>query len=305
MLWRGRCDRLSLRPAAACTRPEKASSSSTSTIRRSRLVIIGAVHIAQALIPIARGAPAMTSTVIDPRGAFATRSAFPGRRRFMPNGPTKSCRGSALDPRTAMVALTHDPKIDDPALIARAAVAGASTSARSGSKKTQATRLERLQAAGFTTTISRASMAPIGLDIGARGPAEIAISIMAEMTTAFCGSEQRRHEVRRIAAVSAAEGAILAHSVKHHATGVFKKGRVLIAARYRASAASGVGQVFAARLDADDVPEDEAAAQWRTPLPGADVRRRSHSPAAPIFMPPAPGSGHHRRRPRSRPQPAA
>lgn len=147
-----------------------------------KLVITGAVHIAQVLIPIARLA-GYDITVIDPRGAFATPERFPGVTLRV-EWPDEVLPGLALDRRTAMVALTHDPKVDDPAL-----TAGLQSSCfyigALGSKKTHAGRIERLTAAGIEPDALARIHAPIGLAIGARGPAEIAISIMAEITRAL------------------------------------------------------------------------------------------------------------------------
>jgi xanthine dehydrogenase accessory factor len=144
-----------------------------------KLIAIGAVHLAQALIPMAKAA-GYDVTVIDPRGAFATAERFPGVD-LHPEWPDEVLAGMALDERTALVALTHDPKIDDPALDAalkgRPFYIGAL-----GSKKTNASRHERLKARGFDDAALARIHGPIGLAIGARGPAEIAVSIMAEMT---------------------------------------------------------------------------------------------------------------------------
>jgi xanthine dehydrogenase accessory factor len=147
-----------------------------------RLVITGAVHIAQALIPMARTA-GYDVTVIDPRGAFATGARFPDIALHA-EWPDEIIPGLKLDARTAFIALTHDPKIDDPALelALRSEVfyIGAL-----GSKKTQGSRRERLIAKGFSDTDLARIHGPIGLDIGAMGAPEIAISIMAEMTRAL------------------------------------------------------------------------------------------------------------------------
>ena len=147
-----------------------------------RLVIVGAVHIAQAVIPIAQQT-GYEVTVIDPRGAFATGARFPGVALHT-EWPDEIMPGLALDQRTAMLALTHDPKIDDPALFA---------ALRSelfyigvlGSRKTQASRVARLKEKGFTDAEITRIHGPIGLAIGAKGASEIAISIMAEMTRAL------------------------------------------------------------------------------------------------------------------------
>jgi xanthine dehydrogenase accessory factor len=144
-----------------------------------RLVIIGAVHIAQAVIPIARGT-GYAMTVIDPRGAFATGARFPDIELY-PEWPDEILPRIGLDARTAMIALTHDPKIDDPALTA-ALRSDVFYIGALGSKKTQASRSERLASHGFTPAEFSRIHGPIGLDIGAKGAPEIAISIMAEMT---------------------------------------------------------------------------------------------------------------------------
>ena len=144
-----------------------------------RLIIIGAVHIAQALIPIAR-ATGYDVVIIDPRGAFATGARFPDVT-LHGEWPDEILPGLGLDQRSAMVALTHDPKIDDPslqlALKSKIFYIGAL-----GSKKTQASRVQRLSAAGFSKTDIARIHGPIGIDIGAQGAPEIAIAIMAELT---------------------------------------------------------------------------------------------------------------------------
>ncbi|MBL8790519.1 MAG: XdhC family protein [Rhizobiales bacterium] len=147
-----------------------------------RLVVTGAVLIAQALIPMARAA-GYDIWVVDPRGAFATGARFPDIALHA-EWPDEIIPQIGLDQRTAFIALTHDPKIDDPALemALRSAVfyIGAL-----GSKKTHAARLERLKAKGFTDSALSRIHGPIGLNIGAVGANEIAISIMAEMTKAL------------------------------------------------------------------------------------------------------------------------
>ena len=144
-----------------------------------RLVIIGAVHIAQSVIPMAVQAGYDVS-VIDPRGAFATGARFPDISLHV-KWPDEVLPSLGLDARTALLALTHDPKIDDPALNlalhSECFYIGAL-----GSKKTQASRCARLKELGFSDEKITRIHGPIGLDIGAKGAAEIAISIMAEMT---------------------------------------------------------------------------------------------------------------------------
>jgi xanthine dehydrogenase accessory factor len=146
------------------------------------LVIVGAVHLAQALIPLARAA-GYDVTVIDPRAAFASPERFPDVV-VHDEWPDEVLPKLDLGPRTALVALTHDPKIDDPALNA-ALHSGCFYIGALGSKKTQGARRERLAAAGFKEADLSRIHGPIGLSIGARGPAEIAISIMAEITAAL------------------------------------------------------------------------------------------------------------------------
>ena len=144
-----------------------------------RLVIIGAVHIAQSVIPIAQQL-GYDVTVIDPRGAFATGARFPGIALHA-EWPDEIIPKIGLDPRTALIALTHDPKIDDPALDA-ALKSDVFYIGALGSKKTQASRGERLKAAGFTEEQLARIHGPIGLNIGAKGAPEIAVSIMGEVT---------------------------------------------------------------------------------------------------------------------------
>lgn len=144
-----------------------------------RMVIIGAVHIAQSVIPIAQQL-GYDVTVIDPRGAFATGARFPGISLHA-EWPDEVIPRIGLDPRTALVALTHDPKIDDPALDA-ALKSEVFYIGALGSRKTQASRGERLRAAGFTEAQVARIHGPIGLNIGAKGAPEIAVSIMGEVT---------------------------------------------------------------------------------------------------------------------------
>jgi xanthine dehydrogenase accessory factor len=146
------------------------------------LVIVGAVHLAQALIPLARAA-GYDVTVIDPRAAFASRERFPDLVVHH-EWPDEILPNLDLGPRTALVALTHDPKIDDPALHA-ALQSECFYIGALGSKRTQGARRERLAAAGFKEADLARIHGPIGLSIGARGPAEIAIAIMAEITAAL------------------------------------------------------------------------------------------------------------------------
>jgi xanthine dehydrogenase accessory factor len=144
-----------------------------------RLVIVGAVHIAQPLLTISRAA-GYDCTLIDPRGAFGSAARFPDET-ILDDWPDEGVMKAGLDPRAALVTLTHDPKLDDPAL--RAALGSdAFYIGCLGSTRTHARRIERLTAAGFGPEALARLHAPVGLDIGARTPAEIAVSIMAEIT---------------------------------------------------------------------------------------------------------------------------
>jgi xanthine dehydrogenase accessory factor len=144
-----------------------------------RLVMIGAVHIAQSITPIARAA-GYDISVIDPRGAFATGARFPDVTLYE-DWPQDVLPKIGLDARTGFMALTHDPKIDDPAL-ELALKSGVFYIGALGSKKTQASRHERLLAMGFDEAVLSRIHGPIGLNIGSVGAPEIAISVMAEMT---------------------------------------------------------------------------------------------------------------------------
>ncbi|MCD7109799.1 XdhC family protein [Rhizobium sp. DKSPLA3] len=143
-----------------------------------RLVIIGAVHIAQALVPMADLA-GFSTLVIDPRTAFATPERF-GGVDLVADWPDDVLPGRPLDAYTALAAITHDPKIDDTALKA-ALEAGCFYVGALGSRKTHGRRVERLQALGLTQAAIARISAPIGLAIGAATPAEIAVSILADI----------------------------------------------------------------------------------------------------------------------------
>jgi xanthine dehydrogenase accessory factor len=151
-----------------------------------RLAIIGAVHIAQALAPIA----ALTGydvTVIDPRRAFASEERFPGVA-ISNEWPDDGLSALKPDMRTAIVALTHDPKLDDPGLDV-ALRSPAFYIAALGSRKTHAGRLERLAARGLGPEVLARIHGPAGLALGAISPAEIAISVMAQMTAVLHGAD--------------------------------------------------------------------------------------------------------------------
>lgn len=151
------------------------------------LVIVGAVHIAQPLSQMA----ALTGygvRIIDPRTAFATAERFPGIA-LSHDWPDEALVKAPLSPRSAVVLLTHDPKLDDPALIA-ALKSNCFYIGALGSKKTQAARQARMRAEGFSDNELARIRGPVGLNIGARSPAEIAVSILAEMTQILRGPRQ-------------------------------------------------------------------------------------------------------------------
>jgi xanthine dehydrogenase accessory factor len=143
-----------------------------------RLIVIGAVHIAQTLAPMAALA-GYSVTIIDPRRAFATDARFPDVKLFG-EWPDEAMATMKLDRRTAVVTLTHDPKLDDPAL-QTALKADVFYIGALGSRKTHAARLGRLKAAGFSDADCARIHGPVGLDIGALSPAEIAVSILAQV----------------------------------------------------------------------------------------------------------------------------
>ncbi len=144
-----------------------------------RLIVVGAVHIAQPLLQMAR-LTGYDPLLIDPREAFGAAARFPGET-ISHDWPDEAMAAHGLDARTAVVTLTHDAKLDDPAI--RAALrAPVFYLGCLGSTRTHAKRVERLTAAGFSADEIARIHAPVGLDIGARSPAEIAVSILAQIT---------------------------------------------------------------------------------------------------------------------------
>lgn len=158
-----------------------------------RLIIVGAVHVAQPLAKMAALAD-FDVTVVDPRTAFSTEARFPGVTRVT-TWPDVALAELGLDRRSAVVTLTHDPKLDDPALI---------TALRSeafyigclGSGKTHASRIERLRQQGFGDAELGRLFGPVGLRIGARSPAEIAVSILAQIVEQLRGGGARSESSR-------------------------------------------------------------------------------------------------------------
>lgn len=165
-----------------------------------RLIVIGAVHIAQSLVPMGR-LSGYEVILIDPRRAWATPERFPDID-IIGDWPDQAMEALAPDRRTAVVALCHDPKIDDPAL-AVALRSEAFYIGALGSRKTHAKRLDRLRAAGFEEARYQRIHGPIGLPLGGRSPAEIAIAIIAQITQV--GHSQGR-QTRRVGAVVLAAG---------------------------------------------------------------------------------------------------
>lgn len=145
-----------------------------------RLVVVGAVHIAQTLMPMAQML-GFDPVLVDPRETFAAQARFPGQS-VINDWPGDVIAHIGLDARSALVLLSHDPKLDDPAL---------EVALRSpcfyigalGSTRTHAKRVARLQDAGFSEAQIARIHGPVGLDIGAAGPSEIALSVMAEMVS--------------------------------------------------------------------------------------------------------------------------
>ena len=166
-----------------------------------RLAVVGAVHIAQPLAEMAR-LTGYDVTLIDPREAFASEARFPGQR-LVHDWPDAALQAHGLDHRTAVVTLTHDPKLDDPALFA-ALRAPVFYIGALGSSRTHAKRAARLAAGGIGEDEIARIDAPIGLDIGARSPAEIAVAVLAEMTERLRRPASRPGRQPRVQPVGAA-----------------------------------------------------------------------------------------------------
>jgi xanthine dehydrogenase accessory factor len=151
-----------------------------------RLIIVGAVHIAEPLARMA-GSAGYSVVLIDPRRAFATREQFRGFK-MIDDWPDEALQRLKLDPQTAVVTLTHDPKLDDAAL--RVALSSnAFYIGCLGSRKTHTARLHRLRTAGCLEEDLARIHGPVGLPIGARTPAEIAVAILAEITQVRRGDQ--------------------------------------------------------------------------------------------------------------------
>lgn len=157
-----------------------------------RLIVVGAVHIAQALVPMALPL-GFAVTVVDPRRAFATEERMGDRVTISTDWPDEAMAALAPDARTAVVTLTHDPKLDDPALEV-ALRSPAFYVGSLGSRRTHAKRVARLTEAGLTEAEIARIAAPVGLDIGAVTAPEIAVSILAQIVSARRGGPKKKAE---------------------------------------------------------------------------------------------------------------
>ena len=236
-----------------------------------KLVITGAVHISQTLAPMGQ-LLGYDVTIVDPRTAFASIERFPDVK-VIAEWPDVALPPIGIDHYTAFVALTHDPKIDDPgldiALKSDCFYIGAL-----GSRKTHARRVERLKAErGFTDNDIGRIHSPIGLDIGSVSPAEIAVAIIGEITQSAAA--------RTVMSASAsmkfgpvppreAEGATAVHTIRQGAL-VLKKGTLIGPAEVAALEAAGIKDVVVARLEPGDVSEDKAAAEIAKAVAGQGV----------------------------------
>jgi xanthine dehydrogenase accessory factor len=160
-----------------------------------RLIVVGAVHIAQALVPMAAGL-GFAVTVVDPRRAFATGERMGERVAISTDWPDEAMAALAPDARTAVVTLTHDPKLDDPALEV-ALRSPAFYIGALGSRRTHAKRITRLAEAGLTEAERAKIHAPVGLDIGAVTAPEIAVSILAQIVAARRGGPKTKPAAER------------------------------------------------------------------------------------------------------------
>ncbi len=150
-----------------------------------RMIVVGGAHIAQPLVSMAELA-GYDVTLVDPRESFASAARFPNTRTLH-GWPDEVIEAETPDARTAVVTLTHDPKIDDPAIVATLKT-DAFYLGCLGSKRTHGKRLDRLRDLGLSEEVLCRIHAPVGLDIGARSPSEIAVAIMAQVTQSLrCG----------------------------------------------------------------------------------------------------------------------
>ena len=239
-----------------------------------QLVITGAVHISQALAPIAR-LVGYDVTIVDPRTAFASIDRFPDVK-VIAEWPDQALPPLGIDRYTAFVALTHDPKIDDPALV-HALARDCFYIGALGSKKTHARRVERLKEQGLTDADISRIHAPIGLDIGAVSPAEIAVAIVGAdhrkaARRAAARSRPGQGGVMKFGAVAPKDaiGATAVHTIRQ-GTLVLKKGTLVGAVEVAALDAAGIAEIVVARLEPGDVSEDVAAAEIANAIAGESV----------------------------------
>ena len=233
-----------------------------------QLVITGAVHISQALAPIAK-LLGYDVTIVDPRTAFASIERFPDVK-VIAEWPDVALPPLGIDRYTAFVALTHDPKIDDPALT-HALARDCFYIGALGSKKTHGRRLERLKAQGVSDAALARIHAPIGLDIGAVSPSEIAVAIMGEITARLRQVAGEGGMKFGAVPVAQAEGGVAVHSIRQSGL-VLKKGTLIGKPEIAALQAAGIAEIVVARIEPGDVSEDAAAAEIAAAVAGEGVR---------------------------------
>ncbi|MCZ7655136.1 MAG: XdhC family protein [Rhodocyclaceae bacterium] len=234
-----------------------------------RMVIVGA-SITQALAPMAAMA-GFEVVVVDPRRAFATAERLPGVT-VTTEWPDEALARIGLDAQTAVVTLSHDPKLDDPALIA-ALQSPCFYIGALGSSRTHAKRVARLTEAGLAAALPRIH-APVGLDLGGRSPAEIAVSVLAQGPAG-----KIPHMIFGEFRCEEAEGVMLAHTL-NLGEKTLKKGRVLTAADVALLKQAGFDAVTGARMEAGDLDENAGAAEIAALLvgPNMEARRPYHRP---------------------------
>ena len=236
----------------------------------AKLVIVGAVHISQALAPLARSLD-YDVTVVDPRTAFASPERFPDVP-LIAEWPDVALPPLNIDHYTAFVALTHDPKIDDPALL-HAFERDCFYIGALGSRKTHAKRGERLKAQGAKDSDIARIHAPIGLPIGAVSPSEIAVADHGRDHRAAAAAERgQRGRGMKFGPASPAEaiGGVTVHTLRQGSL-VLKKGTTIGPAEVEALTRAGVKEIVVVRLEEGDVSEDVAAASIAQAVAGDGI----------------------------------
>ena len=235
----------------------------------AKLVIIGAVHISQALAPLARSLD-YDVTVVDPRTAFASPERFPDVP-LIAEWPDVALPPLNVDHYTAFVAVTHDPKIDDPALL-HAFERDCFYIGALGSRKTHAKRGERLKAQGATDADIARIHAPIGLPIGAVSPSEIAVVDHGRDHRAAAVAERKRSSGMKFGPASPADaiGGVTVHTLRQGSL-VLKKGTTIGPAEVEALDKAGVKEIVVVRLEDGDVSEDVAAASIAQAVAGDGI----------------------------------